>query len=90
MSKRVNALSDKVKSFWLPLIVKELELENPFKKKLVRKFELLSGDLPLVDDADTDNELAIVSIVCLWKNPVEEARSQTIEIKEELPCFVAT
>ena len=90
MSKGVYTLSNKVKSFWLPSIIKELKLENPFKKKLVCEFELLLRDLPLVDDADANDKLAIVSIVRLRKNPVEEVGSQTIEIKEELPHFVAT
>ena len=71
MGERVNTLSDEMEPFGLPLIIEKLEFEHPLKKEFVGKLELLARDSALVDDADTDDQLTVVSIVWLWENPIE-------------------
>ena len=88
MSKRVNALPNKMEPFGLSLIIKKLEFEDPLKKKFVGEFELLPRDTALVDNADRNNQFAIVLIVRLWNYPVEEAGSQAVEIVEKFPSLV--
>ena len=71
MSEGVDALTNKMETFKLPLIVETLEFNDPFEKILVCKFELLMSDLTLVDDSDGDDQLTIMLIVRLWKYPIE-------------------
>ena len=66
MSNGMDALSNKMQVFHLPLVIKKLELEDPLKKILVGELELLPRDPSLVDDSDSNDQLAIVQIVLLW------------------------
>lgn len=86
----MDALANEVKTFSLPLIVQNLELHNQLKEMFVSEFELVRSNDVLVHDLDTNNKLAVVSVVCLWKDSVEQTGSQTIEIEQKFPCFVAT
>ena len=90
VSKQVNALMNKVESFDLLLVVEKLELKDLLGEKFVGELELLVGDLSLVDDMDTNNQLTVVSIVCLWEYPIEQTGSQTIEVQKEFPGLVST
>ena len=57
--------------FGLLLVVEKLKLEHPLEEEFVGKLELLGRDSALVDDTDTNDQLAIVLIVQLWEQPVE-------------------
>lgn len=71
MDKGMNALTNKMKTLGLPLIVEVLEFENPFKEILVCEFKLLRSNSTLVDDSNGDDELAVVLVVQLWQYPIE-------------------
>ena len=71
MGEQVNTLSDEMELFGLPLIIEKLKFEHPLKEEFVGKLELSARDSVLVDDADTNNQLTVVSIVWLWENPIE-------------------
>lgn len=86
----MDALANEMEAFGLPLVVEELEFKNPLEEKLVSEFKLLGRDPALVDDADTNDQLAVVPIVHRRKYPVEQAGSQAVEVEEELPGLVAT
>ena len=90
VSERVNALSHEMEPFGFSLIIKKLELEDPLEETFVGEFELLAGNPALVDDADADDQLAVVSVVYLREYPIEEAGSQTVEIEKVFPSLVAT
>ena len=88
MGKGVNALSNKMETFDLPLVIKMLELDGPLEKKFVGELELLRRNSALVGDAYPNDQLAVVTIVYFRQYSIEEARSQTIEIQQQFPSFV--
>ena len=63
MCERVYALANEVKAIGLPLIVEVLKLDTVLKESLVSNPELIVGNTSLVDELDTSNKLAEVSIV---------------------------
>ena len=71
----MDTLSNEMKTFDLSLVINNFELECPFEKELVGIPELPMKDPALVNNADTDDQFAVMSIVVLWKNSVEEAGS---------------
>jgi hypothetical protein len=44
----------------------------------------------LIHDPDPEDELTVVLKVLFWENSIENARSQPVEIEQELPSFVTT
>jgi len=81
MNKRVEALMDKVEMFGPALMVDVLELHDPLEEKLVGESELLMGDTALVHDSDCNDELMIVSVVLLRKQPMECSGFQAIKME---------
>ena len=57
------ALVNKVKVIGLPLIVEVLKLDTVLKESLVSNPELIVGNTLLVDEPNSSNKLAEVSIV---------------------------
>ena len=49
----------------LPLVVQKPKLEDPLKKILVGELKLLPRDPSLVDNPDSDDQLAVVQIILL-------------------------
>ena len=39
---------------------------------------------------NANDQFAVVLVVCLWKYPIEQTRSQTTEIEEKFPSLVTT
>ena len=89
MSERVNALPDEVETFRLPLVVQIFKLNHPLAKQLISELELQLGDIALINDPDANDQFAIMPIVFFWKYSTEEAGTQTIEVEQEFPSFVA-
>ena len=85
----MNTLPNKVETFGLSLIITKLELEDPLEEEFVGKFDLMGRDFTLIDDAHSNDELAVVLVVWLGKYPIEKTGSQTIEINQEFPSLVA-
>ena len=50
--------------------------------------QLVPGDCALMDDSDGSDEHTEVGIIWLWKNTKKDARTQTIDVVQELTSFV--
>ena len=89
MDQRVEALSDEVEAFDLPLVVKLFELDDVLTQGEISFFEAGDGDRALVDCADAKDEFAEVFVVLVREDAVENARPKSIDVQKQLPGFVA-
>ena len=53
-------MPDKMKPLDPPLIIKNLELEDPLEEKFVGELELWARDPSLVDNPDTNDQFAVM------------------------------
>ena len=67
----MNALTNKVEVFSLPLVVDMFEFHNPLKKKLVGKFELVLSNPTLIENSDGDDKFTVVLVILFWKYSAE-------------------
>ena len=68
----MNALANEVDVLGFALVIQVLEFNGPFEKQLVGGFELLLRYLALIECPDADDKLAVVSIILIWKYPIED------------------
>ena len=61
----MNTLVYEMEARSLLLIVEHLKFHNPLNKVLVSEFELGQSNHVLIHDSDTDNELAVVTVIYL-------------------------
>ena len=71
MDEGVDALLDEMEALDLLLIVEQLKLQDPLKKKSVSELELLGRDFTLVYNPDAYDEFTVVPVVRLWEYSVE-------------------
>ena len=86
--QRVDTLPYKVEPVWLPAAVENFEVKDPLEKESMRSNQLFSQDRVLVNDSDRPDEHAEMGVVCVRKNPIENTRTQTIDIVQILPSFI--
>ena len=78
----MNALANEVEAFGLALVIQMLEFCSPLEKDLVGRFKSLPCDLASIESPNTNDKLAVMSIVSLRKYPIEQVRTQAVEIEE--------
>jgi hypothetical protein len=80
MGEGMHALPDEVEPVWVALTVDNLEVNNPLEEELMRGKQLLPRDCTLVNDPNRADEPTEVRVIGVWKNPIEDARSQAVKI----------
>jgi len=71
VNERVNALADKVEMIGPSLVIENFEFDDPLEEKFVGKFELWLRNLALVEYPDSNDQLAVVSVVSFREYSIE-------------------
>jgi hypothetical protein len=88
VSKKVDALSNKVDAVLASLVVELLKFFHKPTKQSVSVLEICRRYNPLLQEANTGNIFAKVDPVLFWENVSKKSRAETKKVNLKFPCLV--